>query len=814
MRLFIPLLFLIPSIIVGQGKSMITGSVFEMETGSPMEYATVSVLNLADESLVSGGVTDSRGGFALSVSEGDYLIKIQFVTFEPLIVPNVRVQSGTATALGKLNMKPDTEELSEVIVEAERTQMELNLDKKVFNVGKDLSNLGGSASDILANLPSVTVDIEGNVELRGSSNVKVLIDGKPSGLVGLSSTDALRQLQGNLIESVEIITNPSARYDAEGMAGIINIILKKDSKKGVNGSFQVNTGVPQNHGASVNMNFRRQWINFFINYGVNYRNQPGGGRSYQEYHLDEPAETTGASDYITRLQRHHDRSGISNNIRFGSDFFLNESTTLTAAFLYRYSDELNKTIMDYRDLDFNENFLGFTERDDIETEGDENLEYSLNFTKNFSRQEHKLTADIQYQNNHEIEKSNIVQSEGASVATSLPALFQKVRNSEGEKRLMIQSDYIQPFGLDGKVEAGFRSTNRFVTNIYNVDQKENPEDEFMPLSEYSTDFSYIEKVHAVYAIASNTLQKISWQVGLRAELTDINSEQKEDTIKRSWNYINFFPSAFLTYKLNDVSQLQLSYSRRINRPRFRDLNPFSSFSDNRNFRIGNPTLQPEFTDSYEFGLLQNFKKSSIYYGAYYRYTQDLIQRITLQPNESGQRIMQPYNTGVSHQVGLESNISHEFNSWYRINANLNFFRGKTIGSVGDTLSLNVTAMSFNYRINNNFKIGQKLDGQINVSYRAPQKQSQGKRYSMTTVDLGLSRDLFHDNGTISFGVSDLFNSSKYRFKTNIDSFYEKGYWQWRRGPMAQITFTYRLNQKKQRPERDGSGESFGGDSGF
>jgi outer membrane receptor protein involved in Fe transport len=813
MRLLILFATLLPLFIFAQNKSMITGLVLEQESGMPLEYATISVLKSVDAALVTGGITDSRGGFAIVVAPGQYNVTIQFVTYESLTIPNVKVEQGKSTPLGNIQLKTDTEELGEVIVEGERTQMELNLDKKVYNVGKDLSNLGGSASDILSNLPSVTVDIEGNVELRGSSNVRVLIDGKPSGLVGLSSTDALRQLQGNLIESVEIMTNPSARYDAEGMGGIINIILKKDSKKGVNGSFQVNTGLPQNHGASINMNFRREWVNLFINYGLNYRDQPGGGSSYQEYHLDTPSEITGVTDYITRYRRNHNRSGISNNIRFGSDFFINESTTLTAAFLYRYSDESNKTILDYRDYNFNQDFLAYTERDDRETEGDKNLEYSFNFTKKLSSDEHKLTADIQYQNNNEIEKSNIVQYQGATIDSTVPELFQKVKNDEGENRLMLQADYVRPLGQEGKIEAGFRSTNRFVKNIYDVSQKESPEAEYVPLSAFSTDFAYTEKVHALYAIASNSGPKISWQLGMRSELTDINSEQKEDTIKRNWNYINFFPSAFLTYKFSDISQLQLSYSRRINRPRFRDLNPFSSFSDNRNFRIGNPTLQPEFTDSYEIGFLQNFEKSSIYYGAYYRYTQDLIQRITLEPNESGQRIMQPYNTGISHQFGLESNISHEFTSWYRINANLNFFRDRTVGSVGDTLSLNVSAMSFNTRLSNNIKIGKKVDAQINVSYRAPQKRSQGKSYSMSSIDLGISRDVFGNDGTLSLGVTDLLNSRKYRFQTDIENFYEKGSWRWRRGPLAQVTFTYRLNQKKQRPERDGSG-SFQEEGGF
>ncbi|MEP4532521.1 MAG: outer membrane beta-barrel family protein [Cyclobacteriaceae bacterium] len=814
MRNFLLALSFIPILVLAQSKSMITGSLIDSENGTPLEFATVSVINPSDQVLVTGGVTDSKGGFAISLKPGVYTINVQFVTYAPLQIKDVKVETGKATQLGRLSMEPDTEELGEVVVQAERTQMEMNLDKKVYNVGKDLSNLGGSASDILSNLPSVTVDIEGNVELRGSSNVKVLIDGKPSGLVGLSSSDALRQLQGNLIERIEIVTNPSARYDAEGQAGIINIVLKKDSKKGINGSFQVNTGYPQNHGASVNMNFRREWVNLFVNYGLSYRDSPGGGKTDQEYHLDEPSPTTGETDYFTKLRRDHNRAGISNSIRFGSDFYLSDKTTLTAAFLYRYSDEKNDAVLDYRDFDFSGNFLEYTLRNDKETEGDHNLEYSLNLTKQFTRKEQKLTADIQYQSNNEIEKSNIVQSEGATVASSVPALFQKVKNDEGEKRLMLQADYIHPFGLKGKFETGFRSTNRHVKNIYNVDERTDESEPFVQLDEFSTDFAYLENVHAAYGIVSDQYDKFSWQVGLRAEMTDISSEQKEDTVKRDWNYINYFPSAFLTYKITEVSQIQLSYSRRINRPRFRELNPFSSFTDNRNFRVGNPTLQPEFTDSYEAGLLQNFKKSSFYYGVYYRLTGDLIQRVTLEPNEEGQRILKPFNIGERHQVGVETNISNEFIDWYRINANFNFFRSETNGSVGDTLSLNASAMSFSTRISNIFKLGEKTDAQLNLNYRAPENRPQGKRYAMSSLDLGISRDVFGEDGTISLSVTDLFNTRKYRFETQTENFYEKGYWQRRRGPSAQLTFIYRLNQKKQRPGRGENGGEFMDDGGF
>lgn len=786
-------------------SSFLSGKIVDGENQEPVSYATVSVLN-PDSSLVTGALSDGEGSFRLKVDPGTYTLKIQFVSYETKTLSGVEVTAGQNNSLGVISMKVSQKQLDEVIVEAERTQMQLNLDKKVYNVGKDLSNLGGTASDILDNLPSVTVDVEGNVELRGSTNVQILIDGKPSGLVGLSSTDALRQLQGNLIETVEIITNPSARYDAEGMSGIINIILKKDKKKGVNGSFQANTGWPHNHGGSFNINFRRDWINFFVNYGINYRQAPGNGGGIQEFNL---ADTT----YTTDLDRSHLRGGISNNVRFGADIFINDKNTITTSFLYRYSDEENDTELSFQDFDINDNPINYTLREDLEKEGDENLEYSINWTKKFDRKDHKLTADIQYQDNNEIERSEIVQSEGPNRGELTPELFQKVRNEEGEKRLMIQSDYIQPFNEKAKFEAGFRSTFRDIKNIYTVDEQDDS-GEYVPLDTFYTDFAYDENVHAVYGIVSNEYDKFSWQAGLRMEYTDINAELEESDDQLKWQYANFFPSAFLTYKLKNENQLQLSYSRRINRPRFRELNPFSSFTDNRNFRVGNPELQPEFTDSYEFGLLQNVRNSTLYYGIYYRYTKDLIQRVSLEPNEQGQRVSIPQNIGFARALGIEVNASQEFTDWYRVSGNFNFFRNETVGMVGDTIDLGAEAITFTTRISNNFKFQDVLDGQVNINYRAPQDMPQGRRLSITSVDLGFSRDILSNNGTLSLSVRDLFNSRKWRSITELPTFYEESTWQWRRGPQFILTFTYRLNQKKQRGRGDRGDGDFGDDGGF
>lgn len=789
-----------------QGRLVLNG------TTTPVEFATVSVFNEADSSLVTGGLTDVSGEFNIPVKPGKYYLRIQFMGFEDVILSNVVINNqNNIYNTGDVGIKENETMLQEVVVQAERTQMELTLDKKVFNIGKDLSNLGGSATDILANLPSVQVDVEGNVSLRGTQNVRILIDGKPSGLVGLSSNDALRQLNSNLVESVEVITNPSARYDAEGLGGIINIILKKDKKQGLNGAFQINTGIPANNGGSVNLNFRRNWINFFTNVGINNRRNLGRGGSNQRFFTNDINDPF----LITDRDRKHDRGGINYSTRFGADIFLNDYNTFTVSFLYRYSDEDNETRLLYQDFYPRDNTDSLTVRNDNQLEGDQNLEYALNYSRTFKRKGQKLTADFQYQNNSETGSSDLVESNGTTFNNQTPYLYQRSTNDELEERLMIQSDYLHPFATNGILELGTRYTDRLVGNDYVVtEQNEFGIYEIDP--GFSNEFEYREKVLAVYGILSNKYNKLSWQAGLRYEITDLTTEQKTTDVRNVQNYSNFFPSAFLTYQLDDIQAIQMSYSRRISRPRGRRLNPFASISDNRNFYVGNPNLQPEFTDSYELGYLANFDKSSFYGGVYYRYTEGVEQRIRT-TDQNGITFTRPYNVSTEEAYGLEFNISKDVAKWYQVSGNANFYQSYVPkGSVtfgGETTTYNeARATSLTSRVSNNFKFNKLFDAQININYEAPRNTVQGRSLSVTSVDLGITKDVLKGNGTLAFNVRDLFNSRKWRSETFNETSVQYSEFQWRT-TSATLSFTYRLNQKKQRGRGDRDGEGYDGDGG-
>ncbi|NQZ75761.1 MAG: TonB-dependent receptor [Ekhidna sp.] len=792
---------------VVSAKFAIKGKLVQAGTTEPVEYATVSVFKQADSLLVTGGLTNENGIFNIPVSPGDYYIKAQFMGFRDVTISDISIsKSSPVYNAGNVSIAENETLLDEVVIQAERTELELTLDKKVYNIGKDLGNLGGSASDLLANLPSVEVDVEGNVALRGSENVQILIDGKPSGLIGLSGSGGLQQLQGNLIESVEIITNPSARYDAEGGAGIINIILKKDRAGGFNGSFQVQGGLPANDGASVSVNYRTGWINWFVNYGVTARTSPGQGFTNNSFN-------NAARDTIYTILQDNDRErkSLSQNIRFGSDIYFNEKNVLTLAASYRNADSENTTQTGYEF--FNRNDVQFSDRFrvDNEDEVDINWQYELNFNRDFSRKGQKLTFTLQQQDSEETEISAFDDITNFSDGT-ITELIQRARNDNGEERQLMQLDYVHPFSKAAKFEVGTRYNGRTIFNNYIVETDSAAtglEQNFEEVVNLTNNFLFEERIFAVYGILSNKMDKLSWQLGLRAENTNLDTQLvprnveeagSEEYEPNSQTYFSLFPSANLTYKYSAISSLQLSYSRRITRPRFRNLNPFITYSNPLSLYLGNPDLQPQFTDSYEVGILQNRKSATIYLGVYYRYTTDVVQRIQ-RTLEEGVTERLPVNLGVQDEVGFETNINYDINKQFRINSNVNFFHAQTDG--GESLSAEATTISTRNGLF--YKNSKLFNAQLSWFYSAPQNQPQGIRRSIQSLDIGLSKDVLHNNGTIALNVSDLFNTRNFRGETITETFTSDREFQWRRGPIAVLSFTYRLNQKKQRARRGGGG---------
>jgi outer membrane receptor protein involved in Fe transport len=782
--------FILLPLIVSAQTFKITGEVMD-ENSQPVPFANAAVYSHSDSTLVTGAVSDENGIFTIQLQRGKYVLKITFLSYQEKSIP-INLQNADIS-LGRIVLAPGSQVLESVTVEGQANSMELHLDKRVFQVDKDMSNISGSAADILDNIPSVAVDVEGNVSLRGSQNVRILIDGRPSAITGITPADALRQMQGNLIERVEIITNPSARYDAEGEVGIINIILKKEKQKGVNGSFTLTGGYPDNFGGSFILNARKKDANFFTSYGLNYRSGPGSGFSKQSFRERTPS---GDTTFYYRQNTNRERSDLVHNFRVGVDYFFDDRTSLTGSFLLRKGESKNESDINYFDYNESIELVGEELREELEREPETNTEFNVTFKKDFERKEQQLVADFRFIDNRETENASFVQTDRFDNS----ALNQRSVNTEDERNILAQIDYIHPFGAKGKIETGLKSALRIIDNDFQVDSL-NHFSEWTTLPEYNNHLIYNEKIHAGYFILGNEIGNISWQAGLRGELSDIKVEMAETKDETFQNYFNLFPSAHLSYKFDQKRTVQLSYSYRLSRPRFRDLMPFSSFSDVRSISIGNPLLRPEYTHSTEAGYLFNWERGSLLTSAYYRYRTGVIERINLVDSALYTRSY-PVNLGTEDSYGFEFNFSLDATKWWRINANANVFRAITEGTYNDQLFSSDTH-TWTTRTTSNMTIAKKYDFQVAYSYRGARQTTQGEDKSMYFVDLGLSRDFLKGSATITFAVRDVFNSRK--FRSVIDR-PDEGYYSERQfqGRVRQFLFTlsYRLNTNKENRERD------------
>lgn len=771
-----------------QSNYNISGTVLDTE-GLPQIGASVALHNPSDSSVITGGVTKVGGNFKFEAKSGNYYIRITSVGMEPKVIDNINLSSDLK--LGVIKIEQSSVLTDEVLVTADKSIMELKLDKRIYNVNKDASNIGRNGSEILDNIPSVNVDPEGNVSLRGSGNVQILLNGKQSGLVS-NDPESIKQLMGDMIDKIEIITNPSARYDAQGEVGIINIVLKKKQEAGYNGNFELRTGYPDNHAISVSSNYRSESMNLFGSVGADYRKAPGSGYTDQTFYVYDTFNFTN-----TDLDR--TRGGLGLNLNIGSDFYLNDENTLTFAGNLRLGDRLNESDLTYTDYLPSGDIYRVTTRDDDESETKNDIEFNLTYEKIFDgNKDHVLKFDSRYEQDKDIEQSDILESNSLSNNN----IVQESYNLEFERNQLYQLDYIYPFSDDGKFEAGAKANLRKIDNDYWVKQDVGEGLEF--LDGFNNNFVYYENIIAAYIMAGNQLGDFGWQLGVRSEYSDITTELLKTDYRNQRDYLNFFPSAHFNYKLNEQNSLQASYSSRIQRPWFRRLMPFSSFTDSRNIWGGNPDLNPEYTDSYELGYLYNWEAGSILSNVYYRHSTDIIQSVTY-IDSTGITQIRPSNIGIQDAYGVEFNLSNDITDWWNTNINFNLYTSTITGNES-VYNLNSDYFSWNTRFSSKMKFS-GYNFQLTANYRAPEDTPQGENLSMWWLDFGISKDILDNNATITLSGQDVFSTRLRRSVVNGETFSRINEHQWRKGQVT-LTFNYRINQAKQKQR-----SSFDGDSG-
>lgn len=772
-------------------KPSVSGLVLD-EQNQPIPYAAVALRSAEDTMKLIGAATTFDGTFNISAKPGNYKLLVSFLSYKGY-TKSISLQENID--LGTIQLQPKTELIDEVVVTGEKSYMEMKLDRRVYNVGKDPNNAGSNAQEILETVPSVEVDVDGTVSLRGSSNVRILIDGKPSSLTGISSQDALRQLPGNLIEKIEVVTNASAKYDAEGEAGILNIVLKKEKRAGINGAFEVNAGYPHNYGGSANINYRKGKINFFTSLGAQYRRNPGGGSSFQQFFLED-------TTFSYQRERKQDRGGVSGNGRFGLDYFINDKTTLTASGMYSRSYDDNKAELIYTDFDENDIATQVVNRTDDEIEQEQSFEANLNFRREFKQKDQFLTADFRWFKDEDYEDAEQFE-EGSDYV-----LNQRSDNTENQQNWLIQADYVHPFSENVKLEAGTRITLRQIDNDYRVEQLNDSTDSWEVLDDFNNNFIFNENIYAGYLMASGKIKRFSLQGGIRTEYSDIRTELERTNEVNTQRYISFFPSAHLSYEFANNNSIQLSYSRRISRPRFRELIPFFSLTDNRNFYSGNPDVRPVFTHSAELGHLKTWENGTLLSSVYYRHREGVVERIS-QSDSTGFITTFPINLSTEDAAGLELSFSYSLFKWWRVMLNANAYYSLTNGQYEgqDFYAETFTART---RFTSKWTIWKKLDIQTAFMYNAPRNTPQGRQLSMYWWDIGLSVDVLKGNGTVTFSAKDLLNSRRRRWEVDTPELVSTNDFQWRARQFV-LSFSYRLNQKKKRGGGDRGGDM---DDGF
>ncbi|HEX9151702.1 MAG TPA: TonB-dependent receptor [Flavobacterium sp.] len=787
-------------------KIKVSGKVIEKVSKQPLEYATITFINTKNPQALAGGITNAKGEYSVDVNPGIYDIKIEFISFKLSEIKEKSIQQNIN--LGTTALDEDAALLNEVVIRAEKTTVEIKLDKKVYNVGSDLMVKGGTVSDVLDNIPSVSVDVEGNVSLRGNDNVKVLIDGKPSNAINIA--EALRLIPADAIEKVEVITNPSARYDAEGGGGLLNIILKKGKNLGLNGTFIASTGYPENYGLSGTLNYKSKNFNLFTNQGYNDRSSPGNMITNTDYLNSDNSIRNHVNE-----NRENERFNKGYNGNFGIELYIDPSASWTNTINYRKNngDGTDNVFQKYYNADYVYDYT--RTRINVEDSKSENVEFATNFTKNFKKEGHKLTVDGSFSSNDDNTTALVTDTTNNSDEIKLDNTL----NHQTQNRNLLQADYVLPLGKGNQFEAGYRGDFSKLVTDYQVEHDGVTDPNFTNTLEYK------EKVNALYAQYGMKVNKFSALFGLRWEDSNIDINQLATNDFNHKKYNNFFPSAFFTYEISDKSSASISYSRRIQRPRGRMINPFSNLSSNINIFMGNPDLDPAFSDAIDLGYIKRWDKLTFNTSLYVNKTTDVFQ---FARRESGDFvngtpiiISSPINLATEYRTGFEFTLNYSPYKWWKLNGNFNFFRNVTQGDYvytdfnnnEITQNFDNTATSWFTRITSKISLPYKIDWQTNATYNGPQNNAQGRSLGTFAANLAFSKDVMKDKGTLSFNISDVFNSRKRIMETNLPGVlnsYSEMQWRVRQ---FNLSFTYRFNKQKNEKEKPKKNQNENGDGG-
>ncbi|WP_029287575.1 outer membrane beta-barrel family protein [Pedobacter sp. R20-19] len=789
-------------------KAKIIGVLKDAKTQETIPFATAVLIDKTTAKNVKIAQTDLNGAFVMSdLPKGNFTFKISFVGYQTMVRDNIAITAATGTLnFGDIKMNAAKGNiLSEVTVTGQKQGMQMGIDKKIFSVDQSVISEGGSATDLLQNVPSVSTDMDGNVSLRGSTGVKVLIDGKPSLIAGGNVAQILASIPASSIESVEVITNPSAKYDAEGQSGIINIVLKKNTKLGFNGSAAITAGNRDNYNANTNLSFQNSKVNIYGNYSYRYGNRVGGG--YQDITYKSDSARTAFTNQATTsntLEKGH-------NAKAGLDYYLAPKSVISLSGGFNSRENERNELLDIRQLNRVQTPVSLSNRTNLNDGYGSSYDLNLDYVQKFKKPKEELTFNFGYSNgdNNNDQTYSTTTTNRNNVPINENLSLQRVFNRGDNSNYNIQTDYSVPVGKVGKVEVGYRSQIRLADNNQYADSILTNTSVYIENNKLINNFNSKDQVHALYVNYQNQIKDFGYQLGLRAEDARLDTHLDGYTnnvltsSEGNIHYKRLYPSVFLTQKLKGDNQVQLSYTRRVNRPRPWDTNPFLDVSDPFNYRGGNPNLLPEDVHSFELGYSKYWKKVTLTSSLYFRQTNDVIQRVRSSP-VNGIITSTPQNLSRQINSGLELIGRFDLVKALNFTTNVNLYQAKFDGDARFDIPTS-SGFSWNANLTANLTVVKNLSVQVRGDYRAPEVMAQGKRNAMYGIDGGAKYDFPNKKSSLSFNVRDIFNTRRWSMTTE-DKFTIVDFQRQMQGTMGNLTYSYRFgkttfsNVKKQKKD--------------
>lgn len=787
----------------------LSGVIIDSTSAEPVQFATISLIRVKDSALVTGGVSDEKGAFYIKeIPVGMYNVRISFIGYKDKWIPKVMfLPQNPIQDIGRINIQIKKDALEEVEIVAEQAELVTKIDRKVFNVEKNITATGGSVNDILNNVPSVEVDMDGNISLRGSGNVTVLIDGKPSSLSGGARTAILSSIPASSVESVEVITNPSAKYDPDGMSGIINIILKKNKLKGITAGVDLSAGTGHSYNASGNFNYRNEKLNFFSNYS--YRHNQGLRES-------KNIRNTNVDDTITTLDQVTNGADLreSHMLKLGLDLYLNRKNTLGFGITGNLGGRERKGYINYNEYNNVDTITSFWTRDTYDPSYRKSLDFNLNYQHKFKNPLHDIKIDL----NQSIGKNTV---EGYYLEQFYDENLVPLEYPEREQLIYDDKnnffsgtfDYTNPIKKNMKIESGAKATIRNIDQDAYNEYYDYDSSIFIPNDSLNNRFKYNEQIYAVYGIWSHTVkERFGYQIGIRLEQAFTSPQLVNTNEVYVNNYFSWFPSVHLSYKMGEKknNELSLSYSKRINRPHMRALNPFPNYSDPLNVRKGNPYLQPEYIHSTELGFAHYSKFITVTASVYFRYMTDMIQRVLIvQDDGVNLRSWSNIDNGFNYGVELVG-IIKPFD-WWRMNVSFNLYQVIFQDNSNADSDLNNEGLGWGIKFSSSMYFFKKtLEVQVNANYSAPRPISQGTILARYNIDFAAKKWFLNKTLAVGVRVSDIFNTQ--RFEIDYSEANQSNYtlWNWE-SRRFYLNFTWRYGNLKNNRRRGGYRGSGGGE---